>query len=257
MHEIITLQFGHQSNYLGTHFWNTQESYFTYAGEEESPVDHNIHWRPGLGSDGSETFLPRTLIYDLKGAFGTLRKTNALYDTVRSEKNQLHVWNEKTSVHKQDPITESSYQQSLNSGLQPPKLTSKDVRFWADFGRTFFHPRSIVQLCEYEFNSSIQPFESWVAGRDLFESLDKDEDLLDRDLRPFIEECDNLQAIQLFTTMDDAWGGFSSTYIERIRDEYGKSAIWTWGMRDSPQGDKVRMAGQDPLQLAVCGIDTE
>jgi hypothetical protein len=24
MHEIVTLQFGKQSNYLGTHFWNTQ-----------------------------------------------------------------------------------------------------------------------------------------------------------------------------------------------------------------------------------------
>lgn len=24
MHEIITLQLGHQANYLGTHFWNTQ-----------------------------------------------------------------------------------------------------------------------------------------------------------------------------------------------------------------------------------------
>jgi hypothetical protein len=26
MHEIVTLQFGKQSNYLGTHFWNTQVS---------------------------------------------------------------------------------------------------------------------------------------------------------------------------------------------------------------------------------------
>jgi hypothetical protein len=26
MREIVTLQFGEQSNYLGTHFWNTQVS---------------------------------------------------------------------------------------------------------------------------------------------------------------------------------------------------------------------------------------
>lgn len=26
MHEIVTLQFGSQSNYLGTHFWNAQVS---------------------------------------------------------------------------------------------------------------------------------------------------------------------------------------------------------------------------------------
>jgi len=24
MHEIVTLQFGQQSNYIGTHYWNTQ-----------------------------------------------------------------------------------------------------------------------------------------------------------------------------------------------------------------------------------------
>jgi hypothetical protein len=80
MHEIITLQLGQRSNYLATHFWNTQESYFTYNADEESLVDHDIHFRPGVGADGTETFTPRTVIYDLKGGFGTLRKINALYD---------------------------------------------------------------------------------------------------------------------------------------------------------------------------------
>lgn len=57
-----------------------QESYFTYDGTEQSPVDHDIHFRPGVGADGSETYTPRTLIYDLKGGFGTLRRYNALYE---------------------------------------------------------------------------------------------------------------------------------------------------------------------------------
>jgi hypothetical protein len=43
-------------------------------------VDHDIHFRPGLGADGTETFTPRTVIYDLKGGFGSLRKINALYE---------------------------------------------------------------------------------------------------------------------------------------------------------------------------------
>jgi hypothetical protein len=97
MHEIITLQLGQRSNYLATHFWNAQvgtclsnfskiltriqESYFTYSSDQESIVDHDIHFRPGIGADGTETFTPRTLIYDLKGGFGSLRKINALYET--------------------------------------------------------------------------------------------------------------------------------------------------------------------------------
>jgi hypothetical protein len=96
MHEIITLQLGQRSNYLATHFWNiqvsaphkdrdpvltrTQESYFTYLADQESLVDHDIHFRPGVGADGTETFTPRTVIYDLKGGFGTLKKLNALYE---------------------------------------------------------------------------------------------------------------------------------------------------------------------------------
>jgi hypothetical protein len=80
MHEIITLQLGQRSNYLATHFWNTQESYFTYSVDEEPLVDHDIHFRPGIGADGTETFTPRTIIYDLKGGFGSLKKINALYE---------------------------------------------------------------------------------------------------------------------------------------------------------------------------------
>ena len=42
-------------------------------------MNHDVHFRPGVGEDGSETFTPRTVIYDLKGAFGTLKRENALY----------------------------------------------------------------------------------------------------------------------------------------------------------------------------------
>ena len=59
---------------------STQESYFTYGSEEESPVNHDIHFRAGIAPDGSDTFTPRTLIYDLKGSFGSMRRINALYE---------------------------------------------------------------------------------------------------------------------------------------------------------------------------------
>jgi len=70
MHEIVTVQLGQKSNYLATHFWNIQESYFTYSENEQSVVDHDVHFRPGIGADGHETYTPRTIIYDLKGGFG-------------------------------------------------------------------------------------------------------------------------------------------------------------------------------------------
>lgn len=94
MREIITLQLGQQSNYLATHFWNAQESYFTYSDgddQDPSPVDHDVHFRPGLAADGSETYMPRTVIYDLKGGFGSMRKINALYDA-QDEVDPTALW---------------------------------------------------------------------------------------------------------------------------------------------------------------------
>jgi len=76
------------------------------------------------------------------------------------------------------------------------------------------------------------PFENWNAGEELFNSLDKEHDLLDRDLRPFAEEADQMQGIQLMTGIDDAWGGFASRYMDRLRDEYGKTTVWVWGLED-------------------------
>lgn len=90
MREILTLQLGNLSNYAATHFWNAQESYFTYHDSEaESVVDHDVHWRPGIGADGNETFLPRTVIYDLKGGFGSLRKINSLYNDYDAAPNSV------------------------------------------------------------------------------------------------------------------------------------------------------------------------
>lgn len=37
MHEIITLQLGQQSNYLATHFWNTQVCSLARGRDEDSP----------------------------------------------------------------------------------------------------------------------------------------------------------------------------------------------------------------------------
>lgn len=84
MHEILTLQLGYRANHVCTHFWNTQESYFsspssslptlttsgTHVTSQDELVNHDIYWREGLDSAGRNTYTPRTLIYDLRSGFG-------------------------------------------------------------------------------------------------------------------------------------------------------------------------------------------
>lgn len=137
-----------------------------------------------------------------------------------------------TVVQRQAAIQQNAYQQSLDEGLVPPELTTESVRYWSDFNRVYYHPRSITQLNEYELNSSLMPFEHWSTGEELFNTLDKEHDLLDRDLRSFVEEADQMQGIQVIAGIDDAWGGFAARYMDRLRDEYGKTAIWVWGLED-------------------------
>ncbi|KAK3116768.1 mtDNA inheritance, partitioning of the mitochondrial organelle [Teratosphaeriaceae sp. CCFEE 6253] len=258
MHEVITLQFGQQANYIGTHYWNTQESYFTYSGEEESPVNHDISFRAGIGANGEDTYTPRTLIYDLKGAFGTLRRENALYELQQQEQaTQRGGWSGATIPLQLSPIAPSGYQQALEQGTPPPRLTTDTVRFWSDYNHVFYHPRSIVQLHEYELSSTLMPFERWETGEDLFASLDREHDLLDRDLRLFLEECDQLQGVQVLTGIDDAWGGFAAKYLERLSDDLGKGCRWVFGLQDgkrvSRQKEMLRIANTAQSMQALNG----
>ncbi|WPH03382.1 protein dml1 [Acrodontium crateriforme] len=250
MHEIVTLQFGQQANYVGTHYWNTQESYFTYSGEDESPVDHDVSFRAGIGGDGQDTYTPRTLVYDIKGAFGTLRRENALYELQhQDDPTTQHAgsgWSSAAVPFRLPPIEQNSYQRALDEGAQPPVLSPETVRFWSDYNHLFYHPRSIVQLNEYDLNSSLMPFEKFSTGEDLFASLDREHGLLDRDLRPFLEECDQLQGLQILTGLDDAWGGFATKYLERIADDMGKGCRWVFGLQDGQRVARERMM----LQLA-------
>lgn len=250
MHEIVTLQFGQQSNYLGTHFWNTQESYFTYPPQPESPVNHDIHFRPGLAPDGSETFTPRALIYDLKGAFGSMRKINALYE-VEEEGGTAGkgLWNASPILHRQPPIAPSPYQTYLDAGLTPPPLTTSAVRYWSDYSHLYYHPKSLIQLSEFEVGDTLMPFEKWGVGAELFGTLDAEFDLLDRDLRPFVEECDGLQGLQIVAGVDDAWGGWAARWMERLRDEFGKLGIWVLGV--GGQGASPGVAREKRLQQLV------
>ena len=144
-------------------------------------------------------------------------------------------------VQKESLIPKSEYQHGLDEGLAvPPKLTTDTVRFWSDFSRVFYHPRSIKQINDYELGSTLMPFEKWDSGEELFATMDKEHDLLDRDVRVWAEECDQMQGIQVLAGGDDAWGGFGARYVERLRDEFGKMAVWVWGVEEE-QGKGTRV----------------
>ena len=91
------------------------------------------------------------------------------------------------------------------------------------------------------------PFESFDMGRDLFNQLNREHDLLDRDFRLFAEECDQMQGVQIFTSAEDAWGGFAAEYVAALRDEYSKTGIMTWGLQDFEKVTRVSTCDRPQL----------
>ncbi|OTA04765.1 hypothetical protein A9Z42_0053610 [Trichoderma parareesei] len=170
---------------------------------------------------------------------------------------QASLWPGKPAVHRQTPLSQNTYQQALDAGLKPSALQASDVRYWSDYSRVYYHPKSLVQLYDFELNSSIMPFERFETGAELFESLDKEDEIVDRDWRPFVEECDQMQGVQVYASLDDAWGGFASSYIERLRDEHPKTCVWVWGVQSPVAGvprekRRVRLANTAMSLNSAC-----
>lgn len=153
-------------------------------------------------------------------------------------------------LHQDPEIKQSDYQRSLDEGAPDAhNLNTDTVRYWSDFNRVFYHPRSIVQINDFELGSTLLPFEKWETGEGIFASMDRDVDLLDRDIRVWAEECDRMQGIQVLAGGDDAWSAFAARYIEKLRDEFGKMEIWTWGFEEE-QGKGQKVGPLVPRQLS-------
>jgi len=93
----------------------------------------------------------------------------------------------------------------------------------------------MIQLYESDLGPDQRAFDTWSAGEDLFSLLDNEHDLFDRDIRPIVEECDQMQGLQLLTNVEGGWSGFSAKYVERLQDELGKAATWVWAFGEGQQ----------------------
>ena len=78
MKEIVYIQAGNISNHIGTHFWNAQQSYFTYREGEEVLVDHDVSFREGVSPRVSRS---PDVPLEVTGSDATAGRTNILPTT--------------------------------------------------------------------------------------------------------------------------------------------------------------------------------
>jgi len=112
--EIVTLQFGHYANFVGTHWWNLQESSFVYDPQIvktfPKEVNHDVLFREGQTVLGHTTFTPRLVLVDLNGSLGSLRKEGSLYGNATEDNIQ---WLGDVTLHKSDPAKKNKFLRDL------------------------------------------------------------------------------------------------------------------------------------------------
>ncbi|KAJ9474292.1 Protein DML1 [Pseudozyma hubeiensis] len=149
--EIIYLSFGSFSNHISTHFWNQQQSYFTYdqfdlpsgstsrdhehasSQDEEPLIDHDVSFQAGQTLTGQDTYNPRAILFETEQEFGALAKLNALYDSFPADTDErnvaldsLQIWGSEAQVIATERVRPSRYQRRLELEDQGLDLESSD-----------------------------------------------------------------------------------------------------------------------------------
>ncbi|XP_063704556.1 protein misato [Culicoides brevitarsis] len=257
--EIITLQFGNYTNYVGTHLWNIQEAQFNYDPlAEPSDINHDVLFREGKTFKGDVTFTPRVLICDLKGSYTNFPQEGELYagpvssvDQIRSDiawdESKIEILDEEEKSKK----TKNDFHQDLEKPEADPE--SKEYNFaenvteWSDFMYSRHHPRSVNIIKEYQHETSETSFDTFAAGEELWKHFE--DDFGDK-IRNILEECDFCQGFQVLFDVFDGFSGLATKCGEHLNDEYGKTLfcvpIFAPTARefkncDDPMSDSIRL----------------
>ncbi|KAK6095300.1 mtDNA inheritance, partitioning of the mitochondrial organelle [Batrachochytrium dendrobatidis] len=229
--EIITLQLGHDANFVGTHYWNTQAKYLE---SKDSEFNQEVLYRTGENYRGEQTYTPRLVICDLKGSLGTLRHESELYEPTEGSR-QAHAWTGKMELFESDPIKKNQYLQSLDTPDGEFKLSyagdlSKNVKVWSDFNSLYYHPTTVYELTTHTHDDENNRFLLPTRGREVYQELAMDETLMDVRIRQFMEESDNPQGFQIFANSFDGFSGVAAATLEYLAEDYPKKARIVYGI---------------------------
>ncbi|XP_068431087.1 protein misato homolog 1 [Clinocottus analis] len=259
--EVITLQLGHYSNFVGTHWWNLQDASLSYDPETPpSEIQSDVLFREGQTAGGHVTHTPRLIALDLKGSLRTLRQEGSLYDP--GEDTSAATWEGNIIKVEECPYQKNSFLEDLDkldngetlaeddfySSPQPQRLGAVladtvnsqlarvkkgyrlegSVKVWSDFLRIYLHPRTVSVIHQYNHDGEAQRLETFGQGEALLQGPVLEQ--LEDQLHFFVEECDYLQGFQVFCDLADGFAGLGSKVTELLRDSYGGRGILTWGM---------------------------
>ncbi|XP_061839279.1 protein misato homolog 1 [Nerophis lumbriciformis] len=283
--EIITLQLGHYSNFVGTHWWNLQDASLCYDPEmPPGEIQSDVMFREGQTLGGNVTYTPRLIAMDLKGSLLTLRQEGSLYDAGKD--TSAISWDGSLMTHKESPPEKNSFLEDLDKLDRGDILTEVDftssrqypcegslrldtvnaqlaaiqksyqlegsVKVWSDFLRIHLHPRTISVIHQYNHDGEAERLEAFGQGESLLQGKVVDE--LDDKLHFFVEECDYFQGFQILCDVADGFAGLGSKVTEMLQDSYGGRGILTYGLEPVARHDST--PAKDVYRLLNCAMAT-
>ncbi|KAJ1826987.1 mtDNA inheritance, partitioning of the mitochondrial organelle [Coemansia sp. RSA 2599] len=261
MKEVITLQFGEQANYAGTHYWNLMQAAMSEdAGA--SLVPETLYCEQNAQLDGAPTcktqsLAPRLLVYDKAGNYASW-EDNGGNDGNGNGNDSSHgsggdkaaqsaeaTWNgQEIEVHAQQQ------QQRRRRSTSSPGTDESTIRYWTDFSDLRYHPRTLNSVSGLEFGSSLGEMNTFIEGQRVFEGEDSRDEVLEGRFREFAEECDLIQGFQVLADACGGFAGYASAYLQRVREEYPKSPIVLYNVC-ADRADGVGAARQTDIAVAV------
>lgn len=146
------------------------------------------------------TYTPRLLLVDLKGTLGYLQEESSLYNVSHEEETQP-LWDDNRMEITQDeaaakPPFIKSLEANTSETLESTSFDLEgDVKSWVDYLVPRYHPRTLNILKQYNHDCTMQPFNLFTYGRNLWCTEQFSEDFSDR-IRAYVEECDLMQGFQ-------------------------------------------------------------
>jgi len=227
---ILTFQIGHYSNFVGTHWWNLQDSTFEFDPLRANlvEVDHDVYFRQGLSPQGEITYTPRLIAFDLKGSLGSFSNQEDISETAEAPL----LWQGISEIQKTEPEVKNPFLQHIeNANGYDTSSASFEmeniVKVWSDYLKVKIHPRSVHLLSDYFHNNSIEPFDVYSQGASYWNKEEKRDEIEDS-IRWYVEDCDYLQGFQMLLDADNGFGGLAGHILEHLSEEYPRKTRFTF-----------------------------